>query len=590
MKPSRLTTLATVFALFAGLSPAGETPQSDKAADQRGAAVSNEQNATEIDLLKKQLAEQQKQIEDLRLIVLGQKKQIDNVTKKEAVTVTVPSAVAPSAATSTQVASTVPYIPSTVLAKASPLPPVIPFPVTPPPQKSPGKDAANPCEAAGEAQSPTFIHIGDTCLVPVGFMDFTSIWRDKNAASGIGSNFGNIPFNNATAGMLSEFRFSPQNSRLGFRFDGSWKGAHFMAYNEFDFLGTSGTNNLGVTNGAFVPRIRLFWVDVRKDNLEFLAGQSWSLLTPNRTGLSALPGDLFYSQAIDVNYMAGLTWSRQPGARILYHAMNDKFTAGISFENPDQYIGGSGGSSATAVTLPAAAALSGIGGTQVDNATNVLNTPNLKPDIIAKIAFDPSKRFHFEVGGVERTFKIYDSATRSYSTKEGAGVLIGANGEIAKGLRLISTNFWSDGGGRYLFGQAPDFMVRADGSISPIHAGGTVDGFELTVKKNTLLYAYYGAYYIGKDTALDANGTTKIGYGYAGSANSDNRAIQEISFGFNETIWKSARYGAINFMGQYEYLTRDPWAVLTGQPKAAHDNSLYFNVRYTLPGSMPPIK
>ena len=53
--------------------------------------------------------------------------------------------------------------------------------------------------------------------------------------------------------------------------------------------------------------------------MEFLAGQSWSMLTPNRIGISALPGDLFYSQVIDINYMAGLTWTRQPGARILYH-------------------------------------------------------------------------------------------------------------------------------------------------------------------------------------------------------------------------------------------------------------------------------
>ena len=40
---------------------------------------------------------------------------------------------------------------------------------------------------------------------------------------------------------LSEFRFSPQNSRIGFRIDGNWKDAHFIGYNEFDFLGTSGS-------------------------------------------------------------------------------------------------------------------------------------------------------------------------------------------------------------------------------------------------------------------------------------------------------------------------------------------------------------
>jgi hypothetical protein len=40
-------------------------------------------------------------------------------------------------------------------------------------------------------------------------------------------------------------------------------------------------------------------------------------------------------------------------------------------------------------------------------------------------------------------------------------------------------------------------------------------------------------------------------------------------------------------MGQYEYLERAPWFVAAGQPKGTHDNTIYFNLRYTLPGGMP---
>ena len=40
-------------------------------------------------------------------------------------------------------------------------------------------------------------------------------------------------------------------------------------------------------------------------------------------------------------------------------------------------------------------------------------------------------------------------------------------------------------------------------------------------------------------------------------------------------------------MGQYEYLTRDPWYVAASAPKATHDNTIYFDVRYTLPGGAP---
>ena len=171
-------------------------------------------------------------------------------------------------------------------------------------------------------------------------------------------------------------------------------------------------------------------------------------------------------------------------------------------------------------------------------------------------------------------------------TKAGGGVELGINAEIFKNFRLISTNYWSDGGGRFLFGQAPDLIVRSNGDLSLVHAGSTIEGFEATVK-NTLLYGYYSGIYISRNTALDANGTSKIGYGYSGSANNQNRDIQELTFGFNQTFWRNPRYGAVNLMGQYEWLQRSPWFVAAGAPKATHDNTIYFNVRYTLPGSMP---
>jgi hypothetical protein len=541
--------------------------------------------SSEVQALKAQLTEQQKQIDQLKLALEEQKKMIERSMKTTATDDKREFALPRNTALG-EVASTTPFIPPA----STPAP--LAAPVIGAAQKT-VVGPANPCEAVPDGQAPAFIRLGSTCLVPIGFMDLTAVWRDKNAGSSIGSNFGSIPYNNTVNGKLSEFRFSPQNSRIGFRFDGDWKGTHFIGYNEFDFLGTSGSNALTVTNGAFVPRLRLYWVDARRGKLEFLAGQSWSMLTPNRKGISALPGDLFYSQVIDVNYMAGLTWTRQPGMRVLFHP-NDKVTFGFSAENPDQYIGGSAGGSV--ITLPTA--FSNLAGTQLDNAQNigagntVLAAPTLHPDFIAKIAFDPSSRFHAEVTGIERTFKTINPNNLSvgqYFTKAGGGVQVGLNGEIIKNLRLISTNYWSDGGGRYLFGQAPDLIVRADGSLSLVHSGGTVDGFEARIK-NTLLYAYYGGIYIGRNVAIDttaASGRPFVGYGYPGSPNSQNRAINEITFGFNHTIWANPRYGAINAMGQYEWLSRVPWFVAAGAPKGTHDNTIYFNLRYTLPGGMP---
>jgi len=554
---------------------------------------SSQTDNSDLATLKAQLAEQQKQIDSLKLALEEQKKLIGQGAKSQDSTASTDNAsfALPGTKKLGDVASTTPIIPA-----AAPVAPIAapiasaaaPLGNAAQPTGGPA-GGANPCEQNPEGPTPAFIRLGSTCLVPIGFMDLTAVWRDKNAASSIGSNFGSVPFNNVANAKLSEFRFSPQNSRIGFRFDGDWKGTHFIGYNEFDFLGTSGSLALTVTNGAFVPRLRLFWIDARKGKVEFLAGQSWSMLTPNRRGISPLPGDLFYSQVMDVNYMAGLTWTRQPGMRILYHPTKT-VTFGFSVENPDQYAGGSGGGS----TITAPAAYSALVGTQLDNAPNISNSntvlaiPTLTPDFIAKVAFDPSSRLHIDVAGVERNFKIVNPNNLfldQTSTKSGAGVQFGINGEIFKNFRLISTNYWSDGGGRYIFGQAPDAIITAAGNLSLLHSGGTVDGFEARVK-NWLLWSYYGGIYIGRDTAIDAGKTTPtIGYGFPGG--SQNRAINEFTIGFTQTIWSNPRYGAITTIGQYEWLERDPWAVAVGAPKQAHDNTIYFDVRYTLPGSMP---
>jgi hypothetical protein len=151
----------------------------------------------------------------------------------------------------------------------------------------------------------------------------------------------------------------------------------------------------------------------------------------------------------------------------------------------------------------------------------------------------------------------------------------------------MTNNFWSDGGGRYIFGQAPDLVANANGSISLLHSSSTVTGFEYTQKK-TLIFGYYGGIMIGRDTVIDTN-KKLVGYGYAGSASSQNRTIQEATFGFNQTLWKHPKYGAVNLIGQYSYLTRDPWYVATGQPANATMNLLFFDLRYTLPGSAPTL-
>jgi hypothetical protein len=441
---------------------------------------------------------------------------------------------------------------------------------------SPAPQALNP------SSNPLQIRIGDAFITPVGFMDVTNTFRSTNAGSSLQTNFGSIPYNNTLAGHFTEDKVSAANSRIGFRVDARVLGANLLGYYEGDFVGGVSTNNTQVSSNSLLYRIRLYWLDVQKGKFEVLGGQSWSMLTPNRKQISPLPGDLFYSQVVDVNYMNGLTWGRVPGIRFLYHP-DSRVTMGISAENSAQYFGGSGGGGVP--TMPAALATP-MAAELDQNVSNGVGIPNVHPDIIGKIAFDLNPRVHFEVAGVESTVKLFNPLTQVSFTKGSGGGSLNGNVEVVKGLRLVTNNFWSDGAGRYLFGVAPDFIVRADGSPSFIHSGSTVSGFELA-HKNLQMYAYYGGIYIKPNTALDANGKTLIGYGYPSSPNSQNRTTQEGTVGFTQTVWRDAKYGAVQMMFQYAYFFRNPWSVTPGTPKSAHESAGWFNLRYVLPGGPP---
>jgi len=530
----------------------------------------------EIDQLKSQLAEQQKEIQELRAALAEQRKLIEASrqtaqpapAQTAAAPVTSPAGTAPAPGVPTlgEVASTTPVLPPAA-----------------PPALSP---VAPPASAQGDnVASPLQIHIGEATITPVAFMDFTTVFRTTNVGSSIGTNFGGIPFNNATLGKLSEFRESAQNSRLGIRVDANVHGAQILGYMESDFLGAAPAN-VAVTSNSDPLRLRLYWVDAKKSGIEILAGQSWSFLTPNRNGLSALPADIFYSQLMDTNYQLGLTWSRQPQFRIIAHP-NDVIAAGVSFEAAEQYIGGTNG--VGAVTLPSAVATAYA--TQLDNGNTTLTAPNVGPDIIAKVAVDPKAsnglHEHLEIAGLFRSFKVYNPTSGNNYDAHGFGGSINLNLELVKGFHIISNNFFSDGGGRYIFGQIPDLVIRADGSISPVHAGSTVDGFEYEVHRS-LLYAYYGGVYSRKDYYIDPATGKPVGWGYPGSGATQNRILQEPSFGLTQTFWRDGKYGALQLILQYSYLTRDPFIVpSTASANNAHTNMIFADLRYVLPGSAP---
>jgi hypothetical protein len=598
-----------------GNSPAGDATTPPAGSPAQPSASSNEQ----INALKQQMALQQKQIEQMQKALAEQKRLLEQLTKPAPATeqaaqplqpaqpakpaATAQKVAQPQAANLGEVASTTPMIPQSQNKVDNAA-------ISPATGASSVWFGGPPVGGEGQEEAPLQIHIGGASITPVGFMDFTSVWRSKEAGGNIGTSFGSIPYATVTNGLtpvntnLSEFRLSIQNSRIGFRADADVHGTHVIGYMEADFLGTPASTNIAVTNNAQLLRNRLYWVDLQKGNWEILGGQTWSLITPGRKGISPLPSDVFYTQDMDVNYQAGLFWGRIPELRFVYHP-SDKAALALAIDSPDQYGGGSSGGGS--IVLPSA--LSTNYATELDfgASSGGIATPDVAPDFIAKLALDPVKQVHFEIGGVGRNFKVYNPGAAAVAATsstpavaavnpntfslEGGGGFVNLHVEPVKGFRLMTNNFWGTGVGRYIFGQAPDVIAHANGSLSPVHSGSTVTGFELTEGK-TLFFAYYGGIYIMRNTAIDIGKTTPtLGYGYSGSGSGQNRAIQELTFGFNQTVWKNPKYGAVNIIGQYSYLVRNPWYVnvTTDQPPSATNNMLFFDLRYTLPGSAPTI-
>ncbi|MGB7758475.1 MAG: hypothetical protein WBL61_01525 [Bryobacteraceae bacterium] len=434
----------------------------------------------------------------------------------------------------------------------------------------PAEQAAPAAEVdnKGRPFSPLAFHIGGADFAPGGFMDFSTVWRSNDIGSGVATSFASVPFSNTVAGRMDEFRSSAANSRLTLTItDSPTKRMSVTGYVEGDFYGNQPTS-LYVTSNSGTFRMRHFWASVQQGKWEVLGGQTWTLMTPNRVGVSPVSSSVFVGLGEDSNYLTGLVWGRPGQLRVTYHP-NKQWSIAASIENPEQYV-------TTSTTLPAFAA------TQVDNGS-VPTAPNVRPDIVAKVAYDTQvagKALHFELAGLSRQFRV-SPAQGTYFDAQGLGGSFNTVLEVVKNFRLIATTFYSSGGGRDIVALGPDLVVGPNGSISPVHAMSGIAGFEWAPTPKSQFFAYYGGAYFDRNYTVVSPGNY-LGFGFPGSS-SANRQFQEPMFGYYYTFWKNPRYGALQIITQYSYLTRAPWYVAPGTPHTAYANMVFGSLRFTLP-------
>ncbi len=460
-------------------------------------------------------------------------------------------------------------------------------------------------------ESPLSIRIGGMDFTPGGFMDFQNIFRTVNTGSVVSTSFGGIPYSNTAAGHLTEYRATGQYSRWNMKITGKYGANNITGYIEGDFNGNDATNVFATTN-PHTLRLRLYFADIKRGIWEITAGQSWSLITPNRVGVSPMPSDLATTYAADGNIHVGMPYSRDGQFRLTVHP-TDQFAWAVSVNNPQQFTVGE-------VTAPtvfnAVLTNTGSGQSQLDgNATG--GTPNLFPDVMTKMAFDfkPGGRaFHLEAGGIMTSAKVAvlptagsGITTFSKHSSVGGGGMGGFNFELIKNFRVMGYGVYGTGLGRYFNALGPQFVVAPvpvgtgfDVVTSMVHSGSGYGGFEFQLGPKAQIGTYYGASYYQRNSFNDLTAAAIatpiscepgeaainrpcIGFGGTNSANNNNRAIQEGSIVWVETLWKNPQYGALQLISDSSYSTRAPWFVAAGAPKNAHMFMEHLVLRYVIP-------
>ena len=456
--------------------------------------------------------------------------------------------------------------------------------IVPPAPQFRAASVAQSAAAQEPDDQPLSIRFGHGRLTPGGWVDLTGYYRSTDVGSGLGTAFASIPFNNTVQGGLSEARLTAQSSRISVRADQNFGATRIFGYAEADFNGYLPSNAYVSTNSDSL-RLRVYFTNISRGRWEFLGGQSWSLLTPNRVGVSPFLSEIYNTMHLDTNYQVGLTYARQAQLRVVYH-LGDQLAVALSAENPQQFSG-------SAVTFPALFSPSETDLGSISAAGGGTSTPTLHPDLIAKLSLDRN-RLHTEIAGLLAPVAIFTPAsitgtTRATDIREGGGISAAANVAAAKTLHLILTGFWSDGGGRYIGGLGPAFVVeQPSAKTAPfraelIHSGSGIAAAEWQASRATLLSLTFSGAWFARSYSVDPSSGAPVGYGFAGSATSNNRALGEATFASQTTLWKQPGFGAVQVITQFSRVKRTPWYVAPGNPKNAQVFEGYANLRYVLP-------
>ena len=442
--------------------------------------------------------------------------------------------------------------------------------------------------------------LGGVSVTLGGFIDATAITRTRNTVADVTTSWNAIPYAQSPLYHEPEFRGTARNSRVALLLEGQPDAVtRVSAYYETDFKASGTTSNSNESN-SYVLSLREAFASLDRSDWGFhvLGGQAWSLVTLNRIGI--VPRQEQIPLTIDSGYVPGFNWTRNWQLRFSKDFLDHRLWTAISFESPlaSYYVN----STTSTGTLGGTPNDVNTGGSLL-NATANYST-DIAPDVIAKVAYDPSYG-HYEVFGVGRFFSDRVSSTVARVAGRNNTVMAGGVGAglilplLGPKLTFQASGLAGQGIGRYGEAQLPDATIGSHGQAIPIPEAEALLGLVYHPARTWDLYAYVGSEQEAKRSYNEVVGGKLASFGYGNGydanagCNTEGSALacvantRGITQGTTGAWWRflHGSFGTLQAGAQWSYTRRTAFAgtgatagsVLT--PKT-DDNIVMFSFRY----------